>query len=339
MANHIKGNDKPFSGIKNMICVSRKTVLFMLLVSLMLGGCSSEDASGPVDPGLTGTASVSFVSDPQAGGVPSEQLNILARGGAEIEWTATKSSDWLVIDPDSGETPITGKLYVDHYDLASGLYYDTIIITPKDTSINSLVIPVSLDFKAILIPLAVGNTWYGSASEYEHGIFSQRFSAYKDTMISAGTWHFLRSRKSGGIYSERNILYNAHYGVMARHWQETNPGDTLLTFSYRRYKFPAIDGEVMTRIYCYGYECDTSEIFIHHITVDVPAGEFDCLCYKEEYSDMRGYHEICLAPNIGYIREYHIYEWGDIFKERTWTLDSAILMNEYLPVREDDDTD
>ncbi len=308
----------------------------MLLVSLMLGGCSSEDTSGPVDIRLTGTSSVTFVSDLQAGGVPSAQLNILASGGAEIDWTAAKSSDWLVIDPDSGETPITAKLYVDHYALASGMYYDTIIVTPRDTSINALVISVSLDFKAVLIPLAVGNTWYGSASEYENGIFSQRFSAYKDTAISGGTWHFLRSRKSGGIYSERNILFNAYYGVMARHWQQTNPGDSLLTASYLRYKFPALNGEIMTRIYCYGVVCDTVAISVFQKTVDVPAGEYDCLCYKEEYPEERGYHDICIAPNIGYIKEYRIYQWEDIFEERTWVLDSVTLMNEYLLDREDD---
>lgn len=324
-------------GLKSMMLISRKTVVFILVISLILGGCSSEEALEPVNIHLTGTSSVSFVSDRQGGGVPSAQLNILASSGVEIDWTASKSSDWLVIDPDSGETPITAKLYVNHYGLSTRLYYDTIVVTPKDTSINTLIIPVSLDFKAVLIPLAVGNTWYGTASEHEDGVFSQRFSAYKDTMISGGTWHFIRSRKAGGIYDKRNILYNAEYGVMAKHWEEPNPEDTLITTSYLRYRFPANDGHVMTRIYCYGYACDTAAVSVFLKTVDVPAGEYDCLCFKEEYPDNRGYHEICMAPNIGYIKEYRIYQWQAIYEERTWVLDSITLMNEYLPEREDDD--
>lgn len=318
---------------------SYKIIIFTAIALFVLVGCSSEDTSGPESIRLTGTASVVFVSDRQAGGIPSAQLNILASGGAEIDWKAAKSSDWLVIDPDSGETPITAKLYVDHYALPSGLYYDTIIVTPKDTSINLLVIPVSLDFVSVLIPLAVGNTWYGTASEYEEGIFGVRYSAYKDTLISGDNWFFLRSRKQTGIYSDMYILNNAPDGVMARHWQEANPGDTLLTASYRRYKFPALNGELLSRIYCYGGKCDTIAYSVSYENVTVPAGDFTCLCYREDYPDETGYYEICFAPNIGYVREYRIYEWEDIFEERTWVLDSVILMNEYLPGREDNNAD
>lgn len=112
--------------------------LFVVVISLLLAGCSSNSGSSGSDPSAPAELAVS-VSNLTFN--PADQtltFQIENDGGTRLSWDISLDSNWLACTPNSGTTEAgsntTITVTVDRAGLSVGIYYGTITVDAGDLS-------------------------------------------------------------------------------------------------------------------------------------------------------------------------------------------------------------
>jgi hypothetical protein len=85
------------------------------------------------------------------GSIPAQQVTIYDEGTGTLNWTASSSASWLVLNPSSGTTPQTISVSVNGTGLAGGTYTGTITISAPSATNQPQTIPVTLTLTNTLL--------------------------------------------------------------------------------------------------------------------------------------------------------------------------------------------
>ncbi|MGE5479144.1 MAG: hypothetical protein ACM3U1_01800 [Chloroflexota bacterium] len=169
---------------------------------------------------------------------------------------------------------------------------------------------------SVLIPLAVGNTWYYE-SYYVHSLTptdTERYDSYIEKIsrkekIAGEDWYYITADYNN--YAEFAPITNRSKGVYGYEVLDGYPF-TLI------YKYPTFVGDRPKDQY---FDRETTSI---DAKIKVAAGEFVCVKYEqhlvyEQYDDIGTISYYC--PDVGLILISHIVEitGGGAFLDTTWS--------------------
>lgn len=171
------------------------------------------------------------------------------------------------------------------------------------------------DNNSVLIPLKVGNEWFGTEIESDSSgnVLSSSSLGWRigsDTLISGERWFWMQTPGEDGELSNSMLVTNRADGVWIQDQREP----------YLMFKYPAAVGD---RYDAHAYRPDTMIVNSVGEQIETPAGAFACYLYHLipwDTEDIVGV-DFWLFPGVGFVRTGS-QGWSSTL---TWTLDSLLL--------------